>query len=208
MLPFTQSRLPEFVKFDTHEGVLHLIKLGYISVVEQMAIEAEVLKASTVHLQLLKLVRKICEQEGISREEAAAILDDPTSNMAIASRYTEDLEGILQNQAELGAKGRLEEVTAMIRFRAVHPSAFDESGKILPDCCEGSRVRSQYVGIPDWTAADTLGLDQELYKQIAAFADAERAKKSRKPPELRNKSPELNDLSSEELSIGAISTGD
>lgn len=131
MLPFQKQPI-DFVTLEDAGGKLHLLKLGYITVQEQAAIESEILKSSQISLKLLKLVQKICVNEGISREEAAAILDNPLSNPAVSSKYTEEIEDILQIQADLGARGRLQEVTAIIRFRTIHPDAFDDSGKILP----------------------------------------------------------------------------
>lgn len=172
MLPFQKQPI-DFVTFENAGGTLHLLKLGYITVQEQAAIESEILKSSQISLKLLKLVQKICVNEGISREEAAAILDNPLSNPAVSSKYTEEIEDILQIQADLGARGRLQEVTAIIRFRTIHPDAFDDSGKILPSVNRG------YLGIPGWGEADTLLLDQEIYRQISEFADQERTAKKR-----------------------------
>lgn len=170
MLPFQKQPI-DFVTFENAGGKLHLLKLGYITVQEQAAIESEILKSSQISLKLLKLVQKICVNEVISREEAAAILDNPLSNPAVSSKYTEEIEGILQIQADLGARGRLQEVAAIIRFRTIHPGAFDDSGKILPS------VKRDYLGIPGWGEADTLLLDQEIYRQISEFADQERTAK-------------------------------
>lgn len=203
MLPFQKQPI-DFVTFENAGGKLHLLKLGYITVQEQAAIESEILKSSQISLKLLKLVQKICVNEGISREEAAAILDNPLSNPAVSSKYTEEIEDILQIQADLGARGRLQEVTAIIRFRAIHPDAFDDSGKILPS------VKRDYLGIPGWGEADTLLLDQELYRQISEFADQERTAKKRisQGSPLTNKSSRLNSTSTEEPLTGILSIGE
>ena len=203
MLPFQRQPI-DFVTFENTGGKLHLLKLGYITVQEQAAIESEILKSSQISLKLLKLVQKICVNEGISREEAAAILDNPLSNPAVSSKYTEEIEDILQIQADLGARGRLQEVTAIIRFRAIHPDAFDDSGKILPS------VKRDYLGIPGWGEAETLLLDQELYRQISEFADQERTAKKRisQGSPLTNKSTGLNSTSIEEPLTGLLSIGE
>ena len=157
-------------------------------------------------MKLLKLVQKICVNEGISREEAAAILDNPLLKPAVSSKYTEEIEDILQIQADLGARGRLQEVTAIIRFRAIHPDAFD-SGKILPSW---EVLRQDYLGIPDWDEADTLTLDQEIYRQISEFADQERTAKKRisQGSPLTNKSTVLNSTSTDQPLIGLSSIGE
>lgn len=203
MLPFQKQPI-DFVTFENTGGKLHLLKLGYITVQEQAAIESEILKSSQISLKLLKLVQKICVNEGISREEAAAILDNPLSNPAVSSKYTEEIEDILQIQADLGARGRLQEVTAIIRFRTIHPEAFDDSGKILPS------VKRDYLGIPGWGEADTLLLDQEIYRQISEFADQERTAKKRisQGSPLTNKSTVLNSTSTDQPLIGLSSTGE
>ena len=203
MLPFQKQPI-DFVTFENAGGKLHLLKLGYITVQEQAAIESEILKSSQISLKLLKLVQKICVNEGISREEAAAILDNPLSNPAVSSKYTEEIEDILQIQADLGARGRLQEVTAIIRFRTIHPDAFDDSGKILPS------VKRDYLGIPGWGEADTLLLDQEIYRQISEFADQERTAKKRisQGSPLTNKSSRLNSTSTEEPLTGLSSIGE
>ena len=203
MLPFQKQPI-DFVTFENAGGTLHLLKLGYITVQEQAAIESEILKSSQISLKLLKLVQKICVNEGISREEAAAILDNPLSNPAVSSKYTEEIEDILQIQADLGARGRLQEVTAIIRFRTIHPDAFDDSGKILPS------VKRDYLGIPGWGEADTLLLDQEIYRQISEFADQERTAKKRisQGSPLTNKSSRLNSTSTEEPLTGLSSIGE
>lgn len=205
MLPFQKQPI-DFVTFENAGGTLHLLKLGYITVQEQAAIESEILKSSQISLKLLKLVQKICVNEGISREEAAAILDNPLSNPAVSSKYTEEIEDILQIQADLGARGRLQEVTAIIRFRAIHPDAFD-SGKILPSW---EVLRRDYLGIPDWDEADTLTLDQEIYRQISEFADQERTAKKRisQGSLLTNKSSRLNSTSTDQPLIGLSSIGE
>ena len=205
MLPFQRQPI-DFVTFENAGGKLHLLKLGYITVQEQAAIESEILKSSQISLKLLKLVQKICVNEGISREEAAAILDNPLSNPAVSSKYTEEIEDILQIQADLGARGRLQEVTAIIRFRAIHPDAFD-SGKILPSW---EVLRRDCLGIPDWDEADTLTLDQEIYRQISEFADQERTAKKRisQGSPLTNKSTGLNSTSIEEPLTGLLSIGE
>lgn len=203
MLPFQKQPI-DFVTFENAGGTLHLLKLGYITVQEQAAIESEILKSSQISLKLLKLVQKICVNEGISREEAAAILDNPLSNPAVSSKYTEEIEDILQIQADLGARGRLQEVSAIIRFRTIHPEAFDDSGKILPS------VKRDYLGIPGWGEADTLLLDQEIYRQISEFADQERTAKKRisQGSPLTNKSTGLNSTSTEEPLTGLSSIGE
>ena len=203
MLPFQKQPI-DFVTFENAGGTLHLLKLGYITVQEQAAIESEILKSSQISLKLLKLVQKICVNEGISREEAAAILDNPLSNPAVSSKYTEEIEDILQIQADLGARGRLQEVSAIIRFRTIHPEAFDDSGKILPS------VKRDYLGIPGWGEADTLLLDQELYRQISEFADQERTAKKRisQGSPLTNKSTVLNSTSTDQPLIGLSSIGE
>lgn len=203
MLPFQKQPI-DFVTFENAGGTLHLLKLGYITVQEQAAIESEILKSSQISLKLLKLVQKICVNEGISREEAAAILDNPLSNPAVSSKYTEEIEDILQIQADLGARGRLQEVSAIIRFRTIHPEAFDDSGKILPS------VKRDYLGIPGWGEADTLLLDQEIYRQISEFADEERTAKKRisQGSPLTNKSSRLNSTSTEEPLTGLLSIGE
>ena len=203
MLPFQKQPI-DFVTFENAGGKLHLLKLGYITVQEQAAIESEILKSSQISLKLLKLVQKICVNEGISREEAAAILDNPLSNPAVSSKYTEEIEDILQIQADLGARGRLQEVTAIIRFRTIHPDAFDDSGKILPS------VKRDYLGIPGWGEAETLLLDQELYRQISEFADQERTAKKRisQGSPLTNKSTGLSSTSTEEPLTGLSSIGE
>ena len=203
MLPFQKQPI-DFVTFENAGGKLHLLKLGYITVQEQAAIESEILKSSQISLKLLKLVQKICVNEGISREEAAAILDNPLSNPAVSSKYTEEIEDILQIQADLGARGRLQEVTAIIRFRTIHPDAFDDSGKILPS------VKRDYLGVPGWGEADTLLLDQEIYRQISEFADQERTAKKRisQGSPLTNKSTGLSSTSTEEPLTGLSSIGE
>jgi len=87
MLPFQKQPI-DFVTFENAGGKLHLLKLGYITVQEQAAIESEILKSSQISLKLLKLVQKICVNEVISREEAAAILDNPLSNPAVKLKRT------------------------------------------------------------------------------------------------------------------------
>ena len=203
MLPFQKQPI-DFVTFENAGGKLHLLKLGYITVQEQAAIESEILKSSQISLKLLKLVQKICANEGISREEAAAILDNPLSNPAVSSKYTEEIEGILQIQADLGARARLEEVTAIIRYRAINPDAFNADGKIL------SSVKRDYLGIPGWGEADTLLLDQEIYRQISEFADQERTAKKRisQGSPLTNKSSRLNSTSIDQPLTGQLFTGE
>lgn len=206
MLPFQKQPI-DFVTFEGVGGTLHLLKLGYITVQEQAAIESEILKSSQISLKLLKLVQKICVNEGISREEAAAILDNPLSNPAVSSKYTEEIEDILQIQADLGARGRLQEVTAMIRFRGINPDAINADDKILSSW---EVLRRDYLGIPDWDEADTLTLDQELYRQISEFADQERTAKKRisQDSPLRNKSTGLNSTSTDQPLTGLSSIGE
>lgn len=203
MLPF-QKRSIDFIKLKTAEGSFHLLKLGYITVQEQVMIDSQMMLTTQAHLLLLKLVQKICTQEGMSREEAAKVIDNPLEYPEIASKYTQDLEDILEYQAQLGASARLQEVTALIKYRAIHPDAFDDSGKILPDL---EKVRS-LVGIPDWSEADTLSLDQDLYKQISDFADREREKKQLTPSTSESKSSRLNSTSVEEPLTGLLSIGE
>ena len=206
MLPFQKQPI-DFVTFEDVSGKLYLLKLGYITVQEQALIESEILKSSQISLKLLKLVQKICVNEGISREEAARILDNPLDNPAVSSKYTEEIEDILQIQADLGAKGRIQEVTAMIRFRAINPDAINADDKIL---ASWEVLRRDYLGIPDWDEADTLTLDQEIYRQISEFADQERTAKKRisQVSPLMNKSTELNSTSTDQLLIGLSSIGE
>lgn len=206
MLPFQKQPI-DFVTFEDAGGKLHLLKLGYITVQEQAAIESEILKSSQISLKLLKLVQKICVNEGISREEAAKILDNPLDNPAVSSKYTEEIEDILQIQADLGARGRLQEVTAMIRFRGINPDALNADDKILSSW---EVLRRDYLGIPDWDEADTLTLDQELYRQISEFADQERTAKKRisQDSPLRNKSTGLNSTSTDQPLTGLSSIGE
>ena len=206
MLPFQKQPI-DFVTFEDVGGKLYLLKLGYITVQEQALIESEILKSSQISLKLLKLVQKICVNEGISREEAARILDNPLDNPAVSSKYTEEIEGILQIQADLGAKGRIQEVTAMIRFRAINPDAINADGKIL---ASWEVLRRDYLGIPDWDEADTLSLDQEIYRQISEFADQERTAKKRISQgfPLTNKLTELNNTSTDQLLTGLSSIGE
>lgn len=206
MLPFQKQPI-DFVTFEDIGGKLYLLKLGYITVQEQASIESEILKSSQISLKLLKLVQKICVNEGISREEAAKILDNPLDNPAVSSKYTEEIEDILQIQADLGAKGRIQEVTAMIRFRAINPDAINDDGKILSSW---EVLRRNYLGIPDWDEADTLTLDQEIYRQISEFADQERTAKKRisQGSPLKNKSTELNSTSTDQLLTGLSSIGE
>ena len=206
MLPFQKQPI-DFVTFEDVSGKLYLLKLGYITVQEQALIESEILKSSQISLKLLKLVQKICVNEGISREEAARILDNPLDNPAVSSKYTEEIENILQIQADLGAKGRIQEVTAMIRFRAINPDAINPDDKILSSW---EVLRRDYLGIPDWDEADTLSLDQEIYRQISEFADQERTAKKRisQGSPLTNKSTGLNSTSTDQASTGLSSIGE
>lgn len=206
MLPFQKQPI-DFVTFEDVSGKLYLLKLGYITVQEQALIESEILKSSQISLKLLKLVQKICVNEGISREEAARILDNPLDNPAVSSKYTEEIEDILQIQADLGAKGRIQEVTAMIRFRAINPDAINADDKIL---ASWEVLRRDYLGIPNWDEADTLTLDQEIYRQISEFADQERTAKKRisQGSPLKNKSTGLNSTSTDQPLTGLSSIGE
>jgi hypothetical protein len=206
MLPFSKQPI-DFTVFETIDGPFHLLKLGYIMVQEQAAIDSELLESSQVQLRLLKILQKICTEENISREEAAGILDNPLANPVISSKYVEEIEEVLQIQADLGAKSRLQEVTTIIRHRAINPDAFDADGKIL---ASWEILRRDYLGIPDWDTADTLSLDQELYQQISEFADQERMAKKQRSRSFpsQNISKDLSSTSAPESSTGVLSTGE
>jgi hypothetical protein len=202
MLPFqTKPKEPEIETIETPEGKLYLLRRGFITVSEQVEIEESLLQNSRSLLAALKLVSRICQERGLSRDEAAAVLDNPSSHLAIASEYETEFAEILNSQADLGSSGRLKEVTVFIRHRAIDPDRI-KSGKILS---------GTFIGCSDWSEGDTELLDQATYRAIGEFIDRERSggkKPTKTPTTSRGGSSPSKPTSTPEPSTGGISTGD
>lgn len=160
-------------------GQMTLLKLGYITVAEQMELDDNWTATQELQIAATRLIAKLCKELSISATLATEVISFPLENAELAGNYIDEIEDVLYNQGAINPKIIIKEVHTAIRWRALRQEDIKALQSLIDenDWSVAQRFCNQRQIWEDWQIADTEALPMELFNQIRGFYASERVKK-------------------------------
>lgn len=199
-LPFITEQKPfTLVECGNEQtGIIKLVKKGFISVAEQIELDAIAVSSYQYQLMVGELVYRIVKEKEVTQGIAQKAIEKPNENIVIAGDYLSDIKKIWEEYHN-SKNNDLVRVTTIVKHRALSEEEVPEFEKF------DTRKFMLSRQLIDWGNEQTKELPQALFQEILEFFVGERQGMERKD----TLNPLVNETNSSEKEFNpALQTGE